>query len=414
MKKIDKILKIISIAFRNLWRNKRRSSITFGSIIIACIALLLAGGYINYTFWGLREQTIHSDLGHLQIYKKGYLEQNATNPYAFLLNNQDYDQVVSVLKDDSMVQVITRRLEFTGLASNGEKNVVFLGTGVEPAKEEKIGTAIYLIKGHELREKDQFGIAIGKNLAESLGLTVGDSITLLTTTVYGSINAIDFNIINIFSTGIKEFDERAIRINLPTAQSLLDTRDICKIVIGLYKTEDTKTIYNLLKTKLDKNNFDILEWLDMAQFYKSTVNLFSGFFNFFKVIIFIIVTLSILNTLTMSVMERTVEIGTMRAIGTKKRNIMFLFLTEGFLIGGLGAFFGIIAGIVLAQIINFCGGVPMPAPPGHTTSYSILIKINMDLIVTAFVVSVLAALISTIFPVLRAVRMKVVDALGHI
>lgn len=414
--KIDKLISIFKIAYRNIWRNKRRSLITFSSIIFGCAALILAGGYIHYTFYGLSEQTIHSELGHMQFYQQGYLENSNTNPYRYLIHDTQYSQLASLLKNNPKIQVFTKRIEFMGLISTSEKSIAFLGLGIEPEKEKLIGTFIHLIQGRLLTdtEQDRYSIVIGRNLAQSLGVTVNDSVTLLTTTVQGSMNAIDFTIVGIFSTGIKEYDERAIRIHLSTAQSLLNTNQIGKVVVGLYRTEDTDFVFNDLQKKTGTLQLSLLKWIELAQYYQGVVNLFNDFFHFFQLIIFIIVTLSISNTLTMSVMERIIEIGTMRAIGTSKRNVILLFTCEGILIGVIGGIFGILFGIILAKVVNFFGGIPMSAPPGFTEGYSIFILLVPKVLLTAFTVSVVAAVISTFIPAYRASKMKIVDALGHV
>lgn len=158
---------------------------------------------------------------------------------------------------------------------------------------------------------------------------------------------------------------------------------------------------------------ELKTWSELAPFYHAVVRMYNGMFGVVKVIIAILVLFSIANTMTMSVFERVKEIGTLRAIGTKKSGILMLFLWEGFLIGIIGAVLGIIAGILVAQGINLCGGIYIPPPPAMNRGYQALILIVPGVLLYAFLSTVIISTISSFYPALRATRLSIVESLGH-
>ncbi|MBU0701904.1 FtsX-like permease family protein [bacterium] len=183
----------------------------------------------------------------------------------------------------------------------------------------------------------------------------------------------------------------------------------------LDKTEHTQEVTQQLNLLFKEKGLDLelKTWSELAPFYQAVVRLYNGMFGVVKVIIAILVLFSIANTMTMSVFERVKEIGTLRAIGTKKSGILKLFLWEGFLIGIIGAVLGIITGILVAQGINLCGGIYISPPPGMTTGYNALILIVPGVLLYSFLSTVVISTISSLYPALRATRLSIVESLGH-
>ncbi len=132
-----------------------------------------------------------------------------------------------------------------------------------------------------------------------------------------------------------------------------------------------------------------------------------------KVIISIIVILSIVNSMTMSIYERTREIGTIMAIGTLRRNVLRMFLLEGLILGLIGGTFGVITGIAIGSVISYVG-IPMPPPPASTRSFIAQVDIIPSILLFAFSISVASAVLASIYPAFRASRLRIVDALRHI
>jgi len=403
----------IKIAARSVFRNKRRTVITLLSIIFGCVAIIVFGGFVDYSMWGLRESTIHSRLGHLQVYKAGYSEKGGTNPLAYTI--EDYPRIRSIIEDEDHVDFVTSRLEFSGLIGGAENSVICVGKGVEPEKERELGITVSIVEGEDLSSEEPEEGIIGKGLAEGLGVNIDDYLTILTSTAEGALNAVDLKLRGIFRTGVKEYDDVAVMVPMELAKTLLYTENVQSIVVVLDKTENTDLVADNLRQEFSQANLDleIKTWSDLATFYHQVVQLYGGIFWVVRLIILIIVIFSIANTMTMSVFERMREIGTIRAMGTKRRGVLSLFLMEGLILGALGGALGLAFGIIAAKLISI-KGIYIPPPPTMTEGYIALINIVPQDLIFAFSLAVGTSLVSSIYPAFKAARLKVVDALRYI
>lgn len=403
----------VRIAARSVFRNKRRTVITLLSIIFGCVAIIVFGGFVDYSMWGLRESTIHSRLGHLQVYKAGYSEKGGTNPLAYTI--EDYPRIKSIIEAQDHVDFVTSRLEFSGLIGGAENSVICLGKGVEPEKERELGMTVSIVEGKDLTsERLEEGI-IGKGLADGLGVKIDDYLTILTSTAEGALNAVDLKLRGIFRTGVKEYDDVAVMVPMELAKTLLYTENVQSIVVVLDETENTDLVAGTLERKFGQANLDleIKTWSDLATFYHQVVQLYAGIFWVVRFIILVIVIFSIANTMTMSVFERMREIGTIRAMGTKRRGVLSLFIMEGLILGALGGALGLAFGTIAARLLSI-KGIYIPPPPTFTEGYTALINVVPKDLIFAFCLAVGTALVSSIYPAFKAARLKVVDALRYI
>ncbi|MEK9149548.1 MAG: FtsX-like permease family protein [Candidatus Desantisbacteria bacterium] len=402
-----------TLALRNIFRNKRRTTITLLAIISGMVGLIVFGGFVEYSFWGLRESTIRSQLGHIQIYKKGYSEKGIANPSKYLID--DFQQLEELFYKIPYVELVTARLSFSGLVSTGEQTLICKGDGVIPEKEAKLASFEEIIGGEGLFEEGKEEGVIGSEMQKSLGAKIGNYLTILTTTPSGMMNAVDIKLIGIARSGAKDYDSVFVKLPLTVVQRLFLTTEVEKIVILLDKTEHTEEVAQRLNLLFKKKGLglELKTWSELAPFYHAVVRLYNGMFGVVKLIIAILVLFSIANTMTMSVFERVKEIGTLRAIGTKKSGILRLFLWEGFLIGIIGAVLGMITGILVAQVINLCGGIYVPPPPAMTTGYNAMILIVPGVLLYSFLSTIIVSTISAFYPALRATRLSIVESLGH-
>ena len=403
---------LCKIAMRNIFRNKRRTGLTLTAIVCGSVALILFGGFIQANYQGLRESTINSRLGHIQIFKAGYHEQHSTAPEKFLLAPRSVQTIKTILDEIPGIRIVTTRLEFSGLLSNGKTSIAVIGIGGEVEKEAEMSAGLTLIEGEALFEEDMDKVLMGKGLATSMQASPGDVLTLLGSTSDGAINAVDVMVAGIFESFSNEYDERAMRMNLQHTQFLLDNEGVTNVVVLLDETTRTEAVAKQLATLFQQAGLqvEIKTWSELATFYHAVVKLYDGLFGFLQLIVMVIVILGIANTMMMTVMERTPEIGTIRALGTQKKGVILLFLLEGMLLGILGGIVGILLGIVFAELIT-AGQFMMPPPPGSSRGFPIIIRIVPSVLAISFLLAVGAALLSSIYPALRAARLKIADAL---
>ena len=406
-------MRLTLFAIRNIGRNKRRSGAVVALIALGSAALLVAGGYASANFTGLRETTIRNGVGHLQIGGRGFDEQQDATL------DRGLDDVAGLKRSvaaDPRVRAAAARIEFTGLASTGNQSVAVLGRGIEPHEEyERAGFSPRMVAGRRVAAGATHEAMAAAGLARNLELKPGDRLTLLSATVDGAINGLDTVIVGIYTTGIREMDERAVVVRLDTAQMLLNTTRVSKLVVVLNRTEDTTDARATLGKRLTNEGraVDILTWSDLATFYQQVRGLFSGIFGFLGVIITVLVVLSAANAMTMTVMERVQEIGTLLAVGTTRLRILGMFVVEGLGLGAIGGALGLALGYALAAGLTGAG-ILMPPPPTFTTGFPLVISVVPVLYAAVLVLMIVTLGIAALLPAARAARLRITDALGHI
>jgi putative ABC transport system permease protein len=163
---------------------------------------------------------------------------------------------------------------------------------------------------------------------------------------------------------------------------------------------------------LPPSQFEVKRWDELADFYQKTVDLYKGLFTVLQLIALCMVLLSVVNSVNMSVFERTAEFGTMRALGNRGRQVFGLILTESALLGLIGGVIGIVLGAILAAIVSKAG-IPMPPPPNSDIGYTAYIRVVPGVLLTAFLVGWLGTVFAALLPARRAARLDVSEALRH-
>lgn len=407
-RQIDVLSTSVHLAFRNLTRNRSRTLVALLTVAGGVVAFLLAGGFINWIFHDMREATIHSQLGHIQIVRPGFFDKGISDPYSYLLPGKSSEE--EKIQATPGVKTLTPRLIFSGLASLGDTTVSFSGEGINPENELTISNRITISDGKNLDVANQPAAILGEGLARNLGAKPGDRIVLLATAANGSTNAIEVTVAGTFFTINKEFDDYSLRLPIDMARKLMRVSGATSWVALLDRTESTTAVAASIRSELPQDKFQTVSWTELADFYNKTVVLFSKQVDVVKLIIGIIIVLTISNTQTMSVLERTTEIGTSLAIGLRSSEIMKQFLMEGVLLGVAGGLAGIALGYLAGMAISAIG-IPMPPPPGMARGYTGQILISGALVRDAAILAVLTTLLASILPAWRASRLNVVDAL---
>lgn len=398
------------LAFRNVARRARRSAISISAVAFGIVALILAGGFIEWIFQAMREDTIHSHLGHVQIAKPGYFDAGIADPFAYLLP-EDSPERLSV-EALPYVKAVAPRLALSGLISHGDSTISFMGDGVSPRMEDLLSRTLLIEQGQGLSDQDSHGIIMGAGLASNLGVRVGDRVVLLANTASGGVNAVEGHVRGLFSTVTKAYDDAALRLPIALAQQLLRTSGAHRWIVLLEETRYTEDTLSLLRRTLPEGKLQITPWYALADFYSKTVTLFSKQVAVMKLIIAAIIVLSISNTLMMNVMERTGEIGTSMALGVSSMSILRQFVAEGVLLGVIGGVAGLVVGVLLAHGISAVG-IPMPPPPGMARGFTGGILVTPRLVVDAVMLALVTTLLASLYPAWKASRMVVVDALRH-
>lgn len=405
----------LKLAIRNVFRNRRRTLITLAATSFGAAAIIVFGGFVNAIYWGVRESTIRSQLGHIQLYRKGFSERGHLVPFDYLI--PDYAALQTQLKQLDHVKTVTARLGFAGLVSTGDTTTAFVGAAVHPEGERDLSSLAVIVDGKELATRDPHGITLGVGLARAFGVKPGDDLTLLTTTKGGSINALAVKVRGVWESGEKAYDDRFLRAPLPAVQRLLDLEggEIQSVVLLLDATEHTAAVRDAIARLVAERGLDleIKTWEDLALRYHQVRELFGRIFAVLTLIVSIMVVFGITNTMTMAIFERTREIGTVMALGTRRRGVISMFVLEGLALGTLGGIAGVALGVALAQAISALG-IQLPPPPGSTRGFAVQIFVVPAVLLQAFRLSIVTATLASLYPAWRAARLNVVEALRHV
>jgi putative ABC transport system permease protein len=399
---------LAGLAWRNVARHRRRSAMAVAAVAFGIAALMLSSGFIEWIYFDMREATIHGQLGHVQIVRPGYFENGTADPRRFLLP----DQIPSVVRAVDGVRDVAPRLAFSGLVSLGETTLSFVGEGVDPLRERELSRAVRIDAGSALGQANERAVLLGAGLARNLGAKVGDRVVLLSRKGSGGVNAVEVGVKGVFSTVSKAYDDSALRLPIDTARALTGLRGAQSWVVLLDDTARTDRAAQALRKALPADRYEVVPWLQLADFYRKTVALFSRQVGVVTAIIGAIIVLSISNIMVMSVVERTGEIGTSLALGATRRRILREFVLEGMLLGLLGGLIGVALGVALAAIVSAIG-IPMPPPPGMAHGFIGQIRITPVLTAQAFLLAAVTALAASFYPAWKASRLPVVDALRH-
>ncbi len=397
------------LAARNLIRQRRRGLLALAILTCGVTAYLLAGGFIEWLFFQARESTIHAQLGHIQITKPKYFSEGLADPYRYLLPPSE-EVAQSAAGPDAVT--VTPRLAFNGLISKDDATVSFIGEGIDPNREAPITRGIMIVEGRDLTGGDSSAVLLGEGLAASLGATPGDMVVTLVTTATGGVNAAELRVAGIFATSTKSYDDTVLRAPIGAARDLMRVGGSTSWVLLLDSTESTEQVVARLRSTLAADEYEVVPWYKLADFYNKTVELFTRQIGIVRILIAVIVILSISNTLLMTVVERTGEIGTIMALGVRRRRVLALFVSEGLLLGLIGGISGVVVGHMAGWIVSWIG-IPMPPPPGMARGYTGEIMIPLRLSMDAFMLAFSTALIASLLPAWKASRMNIVDALRH-
>jgi len=399
---------MFKIAFRNVLRNKRRTLLSLGVIALGTAALFLVKGYTAASYLGLKYMAV-GQYGHLQIADRNYWKKGSESS-KHLISGERFLQIKGMLAKEGWISSFTSTLNFSGLIGTAEKSAIFIGGGVEPGSRY---SDIPIVKGTTLLKGDQDKIVIGEGLAEQLGVEIGDYLSVLTTTTTGAYNAGSLQIIGFFRTGQSEVDNRLGLVPLSFAQRMLNTDSIERIVIYLEDIKATNEAALSLKEAFASEGLEleIRTWEDLATLYHQVRTMYEAIFIFMVAAISTLVFFSILEVMTMSFFERIREIGTIRAIGTKRVEVFKLFLQEGAIIGATGGVLGIALGWALGKVINLAD--ISYTPP--SLSMAVPLWINLDLTngLAPLLVAFFSVLLSTIYPAFKSTRLEIVEALRY-
>jgi putative ABC transport system permease protein len=462
----------LKIAFRNILRNRRRSMMTLLAIAVGANGIVLFGEFVRFVTAGLETSAVDK-VGHLTVFRRGYFAFGAGNPAEFGID--DYAGVVRAIREDPALaprlNVVTPIVSLAGIAGNFDVDAskTFLGTGVVPSERDRLSrwdehgvSRRRTLPDSGLRDDDETRGVVGVGLARVLGLCdrlhIGDCpvrptatrtdgapldaalaglaqedrvaapaakgnqpprLDLLAATAGGAPNVVSLFVSRAEPQGVRELDENFVAMHIGLAQKLVYGRSEPKatgIVVQLRHTGDLAMARGRMRALFAERHLDleVRDFAELQPFYKQAVGMFGAIFLFISLIMSVIVLFTVVNTMGMSVMERTTEIGSARAMGVRRSGIRRLFVAEGAILGMIGATVGGALAQLIATAVNHAGMTWTPPGQAAPIPLEILTAGSTGLIVRVWLGLVVAATLAALIPANRGARLPVVDALRHV
>ncbi|MFC1540447.1 ABC transporter permease [Candidatus Margulisiibacteriota bacterium] len=411
---------MFKIALRNIFRNKRRSALSGLSIAVAVMVAIYMWSLLSGIMDNLFDNTIRMTNGHVRILNADYVKREKMMPLE--ANIQNYQPVAKIAAANPNVTMTVGRIKFGVLMDYQGNNKPVLGTGIVPESESQVSRLDQkIIEGRMIR-MGQEEMNIGANLARDLGLKLGDTLTVVTQTAYGSIAAMNLKIVGIFSYGVVSIDQKTFFLPLDKAQQLLDLDNaVTEIFVFIKDMNKAPEVAKEIQASLEQvypGQYTTKAWQDQGIlfFYMGLArNIYASIY----FLVLFLASFTILNTMYMSVLERTKEIGMMKALGMKGRQIMGVILFEAVLIGTIASFIGAIWGAGIAYYLTVVG-------IDFTATFEAMKDFNFPLssvyraifsygiIAFGFCMGIVFSLVAAIPPALRAAKMEPTEALREL
>jgi len=408
-------------AIRHLKRNRGRTILTLLAVLIPVYFLVSMFALTNSIVSDMFETATRIDTGHLQI---RHIERHGMGSAIPLMH--DSESVLADLDQIDGIEWRTVRLDMPALASAGDRSQAVYVQGVIPEEIAPISSIRDLVVKGTYLENGQNGAVIGEELAALLNVGVGDQITLLAAHPETGLGALKVPVVGIYRAPISAMGRTVIHTTLTTARALARSPDAATAVVvrvnDVHGPRDVGKIEAVTAQlrRLLPDYVEVLDWRELAPQVSSYMGILQPVMIIFAVVFFGLGALVVLNTLYLSVMERTRELGLIIALGASRWRVIRMILTEAGLIAVIGAVYGALIGVALAWIVEAFGGIPLPGadladymkvvgmkPVLHT-------MISWPQVVISAAAMVGVAVLAAWFPAHRASKLESVEAMRYV
>lgn len=405
---------IMGLAFKNLWRNWRRTLLAEVSIIFGVIVIVFTGNFINGMERDWAKFEINSNTGAFQVEHADYREQGKSEPLK--VNIENGNTLVDRISSMPGVRAAFGKINFSGMVSNGYKSTFFDGVGVDSSRQQQTLTRQddLLVAGRIL-DKTPGGVVLGSDLAEMLGIRIGEPVTIVVRTLHGGLNLTYGTLVGT-KNGRHFPASTYLEMPLAEAQTLLRMKDrVSQVVVGAQEFDDIHALAQRTRESLrmEKTPFVVRSYPELIPIYAGAIGSFKLISMVVGFVLFVLVGGGIGNVMAMAVMERRREIGTLRSLGMEKRQVQRLFLAEGCIAGGIGAVAGLILVTLLTQWVAAGGGFQMPPAPGTNQGFAIIPQVDPAMSVFGVIMPFLVGMLAAWWPASTSANMNPVEALAE-
>ena len=409
---------ITKLAWRNVWRNKRRTILTLLTILIGCQMIIVLNAFHRGSHDQMIEDAVSENTGHIQIHEKDYWDMR-TIDYAF----QPKEELIKALSEDSRIDGFSKRIIADCLVSHKDISSGAMIQGIDPDAEKNVSSLhnSILRGGRYITADDKLNILIGETLAKNIEAEVGNKITMISQGFDGSIAAERLKIIGLLKTGNPEYDQSLILMPITqAAQTFSMMGFIHSIAVRLKTSADTENVIEHVNKFIDLKTYEVLGWEELIPELVQFIRMddISGYI--FSFILFMVVAFGVLNTIQMTVFERTRELGVILAIGTRPSHVVSMIIIESFIISVLGAIGGLILGIGISTYFHYFPydfsdiAEEMSMWGMSQTNTKLPAYVSLINVTLTGVITLILALFFSVFPAYRASRLKPIDAIRHL
>jgi len=411
-------MELFLVGWKNVFRNKRRSILNIIALTVGMSIMVLGLGWVQGYGTYIYQSLIDFETGHIQVLPQAYLDEAARLPVDVTV--PDYRSSREDLLGNGDVQAVTGRVNFSMELGNGTVYVRMLGRGIDPAQEARVTVLHnYISSGDYLTAGP--GILVGKPMAEKLAVKPGDTMYVKARDRYNVENVVDVKVVGVFDFGYPAMDQNLVFMDLKTASTLLSlnnevTRLVVRLKAGTSPAAALSSVRETVRKKLPGGDALVAKsWKEFAQTAVTGVQ--SDTFSFWVTltVIYLLIVLGILNSMSMSIHERTGEIGTLRAIGIRRGRLVTLFLWEAVSIAVLAAIAALVISLPLAYYLGRIGvdvssSMPAEIPIPFGTRFHADFRLWHFLF--SFGVSALTGVAGSFIPARRAARLNIARAMS--
>jgi ABC-type lipoprotein release transport system permease subunit len=406
---------LLKLAWRNAWRNWRRTTIAVVAVVLGLVLLLTLDGFIEGSDQAIYGNAVRLYGGNIQAHAPGFREKARRLP---LLPLGSADAVVAAADAQPQVLAAAKRINTGGIVSSREGAFPVTITGIEPAVEAPLSIqAENVTQGRFLQDGDGDVILIGRGLADLLDVSAGDRVKLLGRGKHEEMRQRTMTVVGVYDLGMAEIEKGAAFITLAEAQSLYDLRDqVTEVSISLQSVGQEQAVISALRAALP--GYEIDSWDALRPEIQETFATKLAFTTIIGLVVIFIASIGILNIQLMAAFERTREMGVLAALGMKGRQIMNVFLLEGTMIGAVGAAIGCLLSVVLLGLLGQIGiDYSSASGMGEMTALMgdrLYPSITAADIISRGATAILIVAIASLYPAWQASRKEPAEALRHV
>ena len=404
------------IAFRSMFRNPKRSMLTAGSTAFGLAAYLFLYAFTDGFFEQMIENSTGQLSGHAQVASSQLREDYS--PKFRLAEASVLKQKIAQFPE---VEAVSARIVVKGMLASTRKSRPIELSGIDPLEEVKVTSlATHIVEGDYVRKDSPEGMFIGKKIAEELGIKVGEKLVLTLQQASGDLASAAYKVSGIFDTGSELFDSAYAFVNLDSLQKLLafEKDEVSTLAVRLKSRFMSQAFSEKLQVSLGDTDVVVEPWEQIMPIVIQMIDMTKIDFYLILIVVFIVVAMGVMNTMLMSVLERTREFGVMMALGTQSKYVIRLVLYEAVVLGAIGMFVGAIIGTAVTSYYAEYGidlsslSKSMETIPGMTdVIHPVLI---FDHLWMPSILLFACGIIVSIYPAVKASRLKPVEAIHHV